>query len=297
MDRRICTYNDATHTYFLDGEKVISVTQLLAEQNITPNFSKVPVDPAVLSYATERGTVLHEEIQNFIEEGIDGFSDEFQYFKACIYPLREKWFSEVLVYCDDYAGRCDLIGVSANQPTLVVDTKTGSSWTRNSVAWQTSLYARCLPELVGDNAEMKCLDLKNFKLVDLERVDEKEVQKLLECHKNGEVYQAPQLAVTPDAVKELLALEQAVIELENTTKSMKEARDALRENFKLLFIQQGVKEYESPQLKITYIAPSTRDGGVDSARLKKDLPEIYAQYHKPDVAVKDSVRITIRSAS
>lgn len=297
MDRRTCTHNDATHTYYLDGEKVISVTQLLAEQNITPDFSKVPVDPVKLAYATERGTVLHEEIQNFIEEGVEGFSDEFQYFKENIYPLREKWYSEVIVYCSDYAGRCDLIGVSEGQPTWIIDTKTGTSWTTNSVAWQTSLYARCLPELIGDNAEMKCLDLHDCKLVDLPRIDEKEIKKLLKKHKAGEVYQAPQLIVAPDSVGKMLALETAVAQLEMTVKALSEQRDMMREEFRKLFVAQGVKEFTSPNLKVTYIAPSTVTGSIDKDKLETEFPEAYKACKKADSMKKDYVKITLRSAS
>ena len=297
MDRRICTFDDASHTYYLDGVKMISVTQLLTEQNIKSDFSKLPINPQVLAYASMRGTALHEEIENFINEGIEGVSDEFQYFKKNIYPMREKWFCEVMVYCDDYCGRCDLIGVSEGLPALVIDEKTGSSWTKEEVAWQTTLYARCMPELVKDNAEMKCLDLRNCKLVDLERVPEAEVQKMLDCHKAGTVYQPKQLVVAPDKLLELTKLEESVEALENTVKALKTSRDKMREEFRALFAEQGVKDFESEKLKITYIGPSTRDGGIDQKKLEKDFPDAYKACHKAPSNVKDYVKITLRSAS
>lgn len=299
MDRRICTFDDATHTYYLDGVRKISVTQLLTEQGIKPDFSKVPVNPQVLAFASMRGTALHEEIQHFIEEGIEGISDEFQYFKERVFPLRENWFCEVMLYCDDYCGRCDLIGVSEGEelPTLVIDTKTGSSWTKNEVAWQTSLYARCMPELVKANAEMKCLDLKNLKLIDLERVPEAEIQKMLDCHNAGALYKPSQLVVAEEKVIELTAMEQAVAQLEITLKELTTSRDEMREEFRKLFAEQGVKEFESENLKITYVAPSTKDGGVDKKKLEKDFPEAFEACHKAPTKVKDYVKITLRSAS
>lgn len=46
----------------------------------------------------------------------------------------------------------------------------------------------------------------------------------------------------------------------------------------------GVKSFESDLIKMTYVAPSTRSG-LDSAKLKKDHPDIVAQYTKvSDVA-------------
>jgi hypothetical protein len=299
MDRRICTFDDATHTYYLDGVKMISVTQLLTEQGIKTDFSKVPINPQLLAYASMRGTALHEEIQHFVEAGIEGISDEFQFFKNYVYPLRENWFCEVMLYCDDYCGRCDLIGVSEGKelPTLVIDTKTGSSWTKDEVAWQTSLYARCMPELVKAKAEMKCLDLKNCKLVDLERVPESEIQKMLDCHKAGTLYKPKQLVVAEDKLIELTALEQAVASLETTIKELTTSRDEMREEFRQLFAEQGVKEFETDKIKITYVAPTTKDGGVDRKKLEKDFPEAFEACHKAPTKVKDYIKITLRSAS
>lgn len=295
MDRRICTFDEATHTYYLDGEKVISVTQLLAEQNITSDYSKA--NPMALAFAIARGNTLHEEIQRFIEEGLEGFSDEFQYFKNVVYPLREKWYCEVIVYCDDYAGRCDLIGVSENKPTWVLDTKTGSSWKKPAVSWQTSLYARCIPELVGKDVELKCLDLHECQLVDLERIDEKEIKKLLKCHKEGKTYQEPQLVVASDSVGKMLALETAVVQLETAVTDLKAQRDRMREEFKKMFVEQKAKEFSSPNLKITYVAPTKVDGGIDKDKLKKDYPEAYKACKKADTSRKDYVTVTIRSAT
>lgn len=295
MDRRICTFDDTLHTYYLDGEKVISVTQLLAEQNITSDYSRA--NPMALAFAIERGNALHEEIQRFIKEGLEGFSDEFQYFKNEVYPLREKWYCEVMVYCDDYAGRCDLIGVSENQPTWVLDTKTGSSWTQKSVSWQTSLYARCIPELVGNDAELKCLDLHDCKLVDLQRIDEKEIKKLLKCHKEGKKYQEPQLVVASDSVGKMIALETAVTQLETTMKEIKAQRDLMREEFRKMFVEQNAKEFSSPNLKITYVASTKVDGGIDKDKLEKDYPEAYKACKKADTTKSDYVKITLRSAN
>lgn len=297
MDRRICTFDDATHTYYLDGIKMISVTQLLTEQGIKTDFSKIPVNPQVLAFASMKGTAHHEEIENFIKYGIEGVSDEFKFFKEYVYPTRENWYSEVIVFCDDYCGRCDIVGVSEGLPARVIDIKTGSSWAKTEVAWQTTLYARCMPDLVKDDAEMMCLDLRNFKLVDLEKIPEEEVQKMLACHKAGTLYQPKQLVVPEGKLIELATLEEVVETLEKTVKEIKADRDTMREEFRKMFAEQGVKEYESAKLKISYFAQSTRDGGIDQKKLEKDFPEAYKACHKAPSVVKDYIKITLRSAS
>lgn len=297
MDKRVCTFDEATHTYYLDGVKMISVTQLLTEQNIKADISKAPVNQKVLQDAIERGLFIHEEIELFVNNGIEGISPEFEFFKNEVYPLRDQWKAEVTVYCDDYCGRMDLLGTSEGKPALVIDNKTGSSWTKEDVAWQNSLYARCLPELIGDDAEMKCLDLKNLKLVDLERIPEKEIKKLIKCHKTGKIYQKPQLLVPSDSVNQMLALETAVTELETAVKTLTEKRDAMREEFRKLFEEQGVEEFSSPLLKVVYFAPSKIEGGIDKDKLQKDYPEAYKACKKADSPKKDYVKVYVRSAS
>jgi hypothetical protein len=298
MDNKICTFDEATHTYYLDGVKKISVTQLLTEQGIKTDFSKVKIDQQTLAYASLRGTTLHEEIENFIKDGIEGVSEEFRFFRDNVYPLRKKWYSEVIVYCDDYCGRCDAIGVSEGEPTLVTDIKTGSSWDKIEVAWQDSLYARCLPkDMVGDDARMMCIDLHDCKLVDVGRISEDAIKKLIECHKKGEVYQEPQLVISADQLGKVLAFETAVAELETAMATLKTKRDEMRENLLQMFREQGVKSYESPNLKITYVAPTTRDGGIDTKLLKDKYKDAYNACHKASSPVKDSIRVTVRSVS
>lgn len=297
-DNRICTFDDTTHTYYLDGVKKISVTQLLTEQGIKTDFSKVKISQQKLAYASMRGTTLHEEIENFVKYGIEGLSEEFKFFKNHVYPLRDKWYSEVIIYCDDYCGRMDLLGTKEGCPAWVVDTKTGSSWTKTEVAWQDSLYARCLPkDLVGDDAEMKCLDLHSCKLVDVERIPEKEIKKLIECHNEGKTYQEKQLVISADNLGKIIAFETAVKELETTVKALTTQRDAMREQILQMFREQGVKTYESPNLKITYTAPTTRDGGIDADLLKEKYKDVYDACHKANTTVKDKITITLRSVS
>ena len=54
----------------------------------------------------------------------------------------------------------------------------------------------------------------------------------------------------------------------------------------------SVYSFENEALKVTYVAPTTRTT-IDSARLKKELPEIAEKYTKRS-DVKASLRITIK---
>ena len=56
--------------------------------------------------------------------------------------------------------------------------------------------------------------------------------------------------------------------------------------------RNDIKKLESDRLLITYIAPTTRQT-IDSARLKKELPDVAKEYGKTS-GVKETVRITLR---
>ena len=68
----------------------------------------------------------------------------------------------------------------------------------------------------------------------------------------------------------------------------KELRNALLEAME----KGAVKTFENDNIRITYVAPQTRST-IDSARLKKDLPEVAEKYQK-QTSVKASLKITLK---
>lgn len=79
----------------------------------------------------------------------------------------------------------------------------------------------------------------------------------------------------------------------------REQLDTLREreaNMKLAIKEamekNVVMKFENDVLKITYIAPTVRNG-VDVTRLKEEKPEIYSEFIK-QTPVKSSIRIVIK---
>jgi hypothetical protein len=64
-------FREDTHEYFLDGRKLISVTQLMRKHGLAPSYDAVP--SAVLKAKAERGTLIHKEIEKYIKYGEIGF--------------------------------------------------------------------------------------------------------------------------------------------------------------------------------------------------------------------------------
>ena len=89
----------------------------------------------------------------------------------------------------------------------------------------------------------------------------------------------------PDTIKRITDLIQMKKQLDEQEKELKATLVKAMENY-------GVKSFENDIIRMTYVAPTTRST-IDSARLKKDHPDIVAEYTKvSDVAA--SVRVTLK---
>ena len=66
----------------------------------------------------------------------------------------------------------------------------------------------------------------------------------------------------------------------------------MREKLREAMEKYGVKSFETPEIKFTYVAPTTRTS-IDSTKLKKDLPDVAAKYSKTS-KVSASVKITVK---
>lgn len=67
-------YNAEWHTYRIKGKIVPSVTQLLADDTYDT------VDPLILDRARLKGELVHREIQEWLESGTKGYTDELYEF-------------------------------------------------------------------------------------------------------------------------------------------------------------------------------------------------------------------------
>lgn len=132
-------FEEETHTYKCDGEKVDSVTQIL--HKLFPNkYAGIPKD--VLKKASERGTQVHKAIEAFCK-GFDDGSDEVKDFKF----LRKNYGfipieNEIPLILDfggkTYAGTADLI--MQMKGLAVADIKTTSVLDKEYLVYQLNLY-------------------------------------------------------------------------------------------------------------------------------------------------------------
>lgn len=92
--------------------------------------------------------------------------------------------------------------------------------------------------------------------------------------------------------KEKAEVIKAVASLAAKKKEIEEQEKAMRVQLVAAMEKYGVKSLETPDVKITYIAPTTRTS-IDSTKLKRDLPDVAAKYSKTS-NVSASVKIEVR---
>lgn len=85
---------------------------------------------------------------------------------------------------------------------------------------------------------------------------------------------------------------QQLAHIESTVKRMKEMEEEIKANILKEMESRGIYKIDTPDLTITYIAPSERDT-FDSKAFKMDNPKMYHQYIKT-TEVKSSVRIKVK---
>ena len=288
-------FREETHEYFLDGRKLISVTQLMRKHGLAPSYDAVPSE--VLEAKAERGKLIHKEIEDYIKRNEVGFTTELANFvdhikKHDVTPLA----SEFIVYNDLVAGTVDL-GLLDNGDFAIADIKTTATLHKEAISWQLSIYAYLHGSATGNwvnkgNAYHFSAD-GALKVVPIPLKPMAEVERLLECERNGEIYRQD-IAVSNTALAELVEVENLIKSIEEQKKAAEAQAAELRAALMQAMETNGVSSFENESIKVTYVAPTTRTA-IDSARLKKELPEIAEKYAKTS-QVKASLRITLKEA-
>lgn len=284
-------FDEKTHTYTEKGKILISVTQLMKKHGLAPDYGSVP--EAVLQAKAERGTLIHKEIESLIKDGEVGFTEECSQFKKWMEGSKARIIaSEQSAHNDIVAGTYDLMIDYGDGCETIADIKTTYTLHTDAVSWQLSIYAY----LTGDGSVRKGQAFHfakdgSLKIVDIPLKPMAEVERLMDCERRGETY-TPNLPIEPS---QIAAIEEAERIIEQADAMMKEAKKRMAEiNEAIIKAMEGngIKTFESGNVRISYIAPSTRET-IDSARLKKEMPSVAKEFTKT-TETKASLRITLK---
>ena len=286
-------FDENLHKYTVDGKEVISVTQLLQKHKITPSYDAV--DKELLRVASERGTLIHEEVEKWIESGESGFTEEAE--RICDYlnstaDRDSQIISEKIVANDIVAGRFDVLYTHAKKLVLT-DIKTGNTKHLYGWTWQLSLYKYLYEKMYGK--EINSLEILwangDLTVIPCEYVGDEKIENLLNAEREGRLISDVDLGVSEEELEDLTELMEEIKAKEDELKLMKEKVDKVKEILYGTMEKEGVKTVDRGNLKITYVAPSSRTS-VDSKKLEKEEPEIYKKYVKT-TTVAGSIKITL----
>lgn len=293
-------FNPANHTYTVGDRKLISVTALLKKHGLATDYTGISSE--VLERAANKGTAIHEEIEDYIKDGLVGFTSEFVDFlgicdqlgfeplaSEVILPDRE--LSELEADSLVYAGTADIIGKIGDE-TVLVDIKTTAKVDRRAYAWQLSLYEKAYGKKF-DRLYIFHLGKKSEPIL-LERIPEEKVDRLIECERAGEIYSEPGLVVPSELLARAQEAEHELARAEAAKKEAEATAQEYRAKLYEIMERQDIASFETADkvMLITRVAPTTKTS-IDSTKLKKELPEIAEKYSKTSNA-KGYVKITIR---
>ena len=147
-------FEEATHTYTVDGQVLPSVTEICRFLNYDV---AVGANTAMRDYAADRGTRIHEACTLFDFEGdeADVDSDIVGYVQAYAAFKRDYGVTDWLYYEKPlgnlelwYAGTPDRVGVVDGKMTIV-DFKSGTKINKYSLEAQLNGYARLVRHELG----------------------------------------------------------------------------------------------------------------------------------------------------
>lgn len=285
------TFDSDRHMY-RDGDKIlISVTQLLKKHGLAPDYGDVP--DYILEAKAKRGTMIHREIQDYLEKGESPMTEEAS---AAIRWLNERNSMELAVEGmasnDIVAGTFDYLGFVGPNKTMI-DWKTTSKFDETYLSWQLSLYDHLAHT---ECAKLVCAQLKGSEITihEVKKRSRAEIEALLEAERKGEMYKDPSKAMALELAKsrqlaELEEIESFIVEHEESIKEAKRKEAEIKESILKSMLDNDVRKFETDRLRITVVKESEK-GTLDTARFKKEEPGLYKKYTK-QTKTKPYIRI------
>lgn len=282
---------EETHEYWLDDKKLISTTTLMQKHGLAPSYDGV--DPAVLNAAAKRGTLIHEEIENYCVKNEIGFTDELSTFVDYVAENNIKVLAnELLVHNDLVAGTIDLV-LGDN---TIADIKTTSTLHTDAVSWQLSIYAY----LYNLTHEYQLVNGKVFHFTPLGELVVKDiplkpqwmVEKLFKHEENGEIFHYD-LDYNQQKLERIYSIENYIKEIKLAQKKAELESDRLKTELLIAMQNQDVKKFETDSIIITRV-DEYKKNTFDTKQFRLEHPELHKEYLK-ETTVEATVKITLKN--
>lgn len=284
-------FDSENHTYTLDGKQLSGITSLLSRQLFKDKYDQVPEQ--ILKKAANRGTMIHQSCE-LLDEGFSVGTQEAQNYQK----IKERYNlvheeSEYLVSDNEHYASCiDKVFRYDDTTFFLGDIKTIYTLDKEYVQWQLSIYAY-LFEKQNPGARVTSIFAiwlrgGTYKLVELDRLSDEKIERLLLCDSQGLQYN-PNEQTMPVVFKDS---ERLIVEIETQMKQLEQQKKTLHEGLLREMVRYGLYQYKGENVSITRKTASTRKS-FDKERFEKDYPGVYENYIK-DTPVSESILIKVR---
>ena len=280
-------FNNENHEYTLDGVVLPSVTTILSKTIFESKYEGI--DEETLKKAAEKGTYIHQEIQDYVEKGEIGFTEELGNFIEIVKSNNlTNIKSETMTTNKEIAGTIDIIA-TMGEKRILADIKTTYKLDREYVSWQLSIYADIYEEETGEKIdELYAIWLRDdeYKFQKVERKSKEDISNALISFKTGAKidFITTDLQTIPQEKQALFI--NSLVQIKNMEKSI----DAIKQMILEEMEQRGVYNIDLGKVLISY-KPSYEKTSVDSKKLKED--GIYEKYSKKS-KVKSSIVVKVK---
>lgn len=278
-------FNEAAHTYITpDGKYLSGITGMIDRQIFGGKYTNLP--DYILKEKAEYGSKVHEEIDLYYTIGQEPTTPEA---KKSISILPECAATEYLVSNENFATKIDFVSDLYD----LYDFKTSTVLDKERLSWQLSCCA-VLFELQNGFSCGKLFGVHligdTCNIIEVERKPDSLVLGLFAAELSGERYFIPE--TDESGLKRLISLEQIIIDIKQQAEFYESQKQELLQFFEKKMTDAGMKKIETDALIITKVEP-TVSKTIDTARLKKELPDVAKKYLK-DSERKGFIKLTLK---
>lgn len=276
-------FDQSEHTYTLEGKRLHGITGMLSRQLFPDKYAAIP--KYILDRAAEKGSYIHEVCEIVDSLGVSHECPEAKHYLR----LKDEWglchlTSEYLVSDEKYfASSIDKVYLENDNEVTLADIKTTSHLDEDYVSWQLSVYAYLFER---QNPGIKVVRLlavwlrpDTAKIIEVRRVSDDTISKLLDCEVNGiqfvNPFQVPETSADlPAKYKEM---EASIIEIDRMAKYWADQKKKLTEGVMTEMLKAGVTKWKGDKISFTRKEDTTREG-FDLKRFKEEHADLYDHY-------------------
>lgn len=281
-------FDPEAHIYSLNGVSLSGITGMINRQLFPDKYNNIPKE--VLEKAAKKGRFIHEVCQTLDDIGCDmGVEEAQNYLELKLIHGLSYVCSEYLVSDNKHFASCIDKVYKDGEDYLLGDIKTTYKMDKEYLKWQLSIYAYFF-ELNNPGLKVKGLLgiwLRGHiaELVEVERIPDETIIRLLECEINGEQFITPYIKPKdlnmPDTYK---AIEESIIEIDEQAKYWANKKKELMEGVMKEMVKAGVYNWQGESLQFIRKKDSIRKF-FNKEAFEKDYPGVYDKYLKESPVV------------